>query len=434
MGKMSKICLYGFGNNGKTILKHLKDNAMLHCISAICDKNIRYEKSIAGIPVYTLQKAVDEEMIFFVTPSNLNFLQDIHRQMESVGAIFYDTESYESVIKTIHSLGISATQLDLKKKPTIRINYISFWNGWDNNNNFIMSVLKEKYTVELSENPDVVFSSVFGNWSEVLKYDCVRVLVTGEPYNTDFNIYDFAIGFDYCTMRGINNGKPINRYLRYPLAIWNETVNPNWALGWTKEEADRILATKTKFCNFIYGHESAYGNREKLFDAVMGYKRVESVGPYRYNMTNGETVALGLEKIAFLSKYKFTIASESVQIPGFVTEKLTDAFKGGSIPIYYGDPFLLSEYNEEAIIYWSGDETELEGVVKRIKQVDEDDELFAWMLMQPKFKEKEYIEEKYEEFESFLYNIFDGWKPSHQRVMVYRPYDLNAYLKRKMYD
>ncbi|MFD2145597.1 glycosyltransferase family 10 domain-containing protein [Mucilaginibacter antarcticus] len=42
----------------------------------------------------------------------------------------------------------------------------------------------------------------------------------------------------------------------------------------------------------------------------------------------------------FLSDYKFTIAFENDIYPGYQTEKLYDAMKANSIPIYCGDPFV----------------------------------------------------------------------------------------------
>ena len=44
----------------------------------------------------------------------------------------------------------------------IKIDFVDFWN-LDKNNNEITNILKEKYKVEISNEPDYIFCSVFGN-------------------------------------------------------------------------------------------------------------------------------------------------------------------------------------------------------------------------------------------------------------------------------
>ena len=48
-------------------------------------------------------------------------------------------------------------------------------------------------------------------------------------------------------------------------------------------------------------------------------------------------------KIKFLSKYKFSIAMENSRGDGYLSEKIVDSFRAGTIPIYYGD-YLVDEF------------------------------------------------------------------------------------------
>lgn len=57
----------------------------------------------------------------------------------------------------------------------IRINFSGFWPGFDKYNNFFTSILKRKFEVEISENPDYLFYSVFSK--EYLKYNCIRIFL-----------------------------------------------------------------------------------------------------------------------------------------------------------------------------------------------------------------------------------------------------------------
>ncbi len=55
-------------------------------------------------------------------------------------------------------------------------------------------------------------------------------------------------------------------------------------------------------------------------------------------------------KRQFLSSYKFTIAAENDVFPGYQTEKLYDALKAHSVPIYIGDPYVSAVFNTESFV------------------------------------------------------------------------------------
>ena len=71
-------------------------------------------------------------------------------------------------------------------------------------------------------------------------------------------------------------------------------------------------------------------------------------GRYRNN------VGKIINKIKFLSSYKFSIAMENTEGDGYVSEKIIDSFLSGSIPIYYGS-YMIDEYiNPKSIILIRG--------------------------------------------------------------------------------
>jgi hypothetical protein len=51
-----------------------------------------------------------------------------------------------------------------------------------------------------------------------------------------------------------------------------------------------------------------------------------------------------------LKKYKFSICFENSSFPGWVTERIFDSFLAGCVPIYLGDPNILSRVPREAFI------------------------------------------------------------------------------------
>ena len=70
-----------------------------------------------------------------------------------------------------------------------------------------ISALSDKFDFEISTNPDYIIS--FEAIPDYLEYDCVRIQCTGENIRPDFNITDYAIGFDFINFD--------DRYLRWPL-------------------------------------------------------------------------------------------------------------------------------------------------------------------------------------------------------------------------
>ncbi|RYZ26858.1 MAG: hypothetical protein EOO10_14410, partial [Chitinophagaceae bacterium] len=90
------------------------------------------------------------------------------------------------------------------------------------------------------------------------------------------------------------------------------------------------------------------------------------------------------DKAAFIRNYKFIIAFENSSYPGYTTEKLYDALVAGCIPIYWGDPLVSRYFNPKRFINYCDFKTE-DDLLARIKEIDENDELAASILLQPCF-------------------------------------------------
>lgn len=314
---------------------------------------------------------------------------------------------------------------------TIKIKFINFWGGFNDNDNFIINVLRKRYNVVLSDKPDYLITSVFGKPYEYMLYDCIRILYTGEPFSPDFNVFDYAIGFDDITIKddsNIKNKGKSDRYLRFPLGTLYIPDCQDFLCECDEYKARDILKRKTKFCNFIYGHRSYLGRREEIFDALNKYKHIDSAGSYMNNQPNGTIVAPS-QKIDFIKNYKFSIAAESVSYPGFMTEKIIQAFQGYTIPIYYGDPNIKNDINEKSFINVS-DYGSLGEVAEMVKAIDNDDNLYISYLMQNKEAHIGYFKRKRQELESFLFSIFDqDVEDARRRIGDYWPYWHGKYLK-----
>ncbi len=279
---------------------------------------------------------------------------------------------------------------------TIKINFCGFWNSFNKEKNLFTEILSKHFNIELSEKPDFVICSNRGKPFEYMQYDCVRLMVMGENLSPDFTVFDYCIGFDYLTFS--------DRYFRLPYAFYNDSAIPWEPKALSKSEAEELAKSKKHFCNFIYRHPSSHGIREKLFNTLNEYKPVISAGSY-LNNTGSKNGCTWAEKYEYVKDSKFTIACDSIEYNGFVTEKIIQAFDNHSIPIYFGNKNIDDEFNTESFI-WCKSEKEFEDTIERVKYLDTHDDEYIKMLMENPLNNQNEIKKYYEELEKFLVNIF----------------------------
>lgn len=100
---------------------------------------------------------------------------------------------------------------------TIKIYFTGFWEGFQYENNMFMNILKKRYQVILdSKDPDFLICSPLGRPYEYMKYDCPRIMYTGEFLSADFTALDYFIGYD-----DISFG---DRAMRFPLYLYNDNA------------------------------------------------------------------------------------------------------------------------------------------------------------------------------------------------------------------
>ncbi len=251
-------------------------------------------------------------------------------------------------------------------RPKLRVKYVDCYNAWNDQDNLFTRLLSQRYDVEISDNPDLLFYLPFG--TEHLNYRCRKVFVTGENFRPDFAVCDYAFSFDYLD-------DPRN--YRLPLAHWSPIERPaDW-------DVDEEIAKKTGFCNFVYSNRGCVV-RNQLFKKLSRYKRVDAGGRCMNNI--GHRVD---SKLDFQSQFKFSIAYENSSYPGYLTEKLADAFRANTVPIYWGDPHVQRDFNAAAFINYS-DYGSNDAVIERIIELDQDDDAYREMLSQPCYPNNEF--------------------------------------------
>lgn len=276
---------------------------------------------------------------------------------------------------------------------TIKIQYAGWWDTFQWETYSITQILKKHYDVVISDEPDYVFCSLYSK--ELLKYDCIRVFYTGENVIPDFNLFDYAIGFDEISFG--------DRYVRVP----NYSMNPKYEqdirlLKMRHTNADRSSAAR-KFCGTVVSNGNADPMRDRIFDEISKYKQVDSGGKYRNNIGMPGGVP---DKLAFQKNYKFTLAIENTSFPGYTTEKLVEAFAAGGVPIYWGDPDVGRYFNEKAFINIMSYPS-LEMAVNEIRRADEDIELYKSYLSEPAMMAADHFEKLQSDLEAFLVHIIE---------------------------
>jgi hypothetical protein len=274
-------------------------------------------------------------------------------------------------------------------KRKIKIDFSDFWGGFDKTNNYFYNLLKDDFDVIITDNPDYLFFSIFGN--KHLNYKCKKIFYTGENIAPPLHYCDYSFSFDYLDDE---RNYRIPHYLLYD--GYYELQRP--------KIIDESLA-KRKFCNFVVSNNGCQ-ERNNFYTELSKYKKVDSGGRFANNL--GYAVD---NKVKFQSEYKFSIAFENnayrPQHPGYTTEKIMEPMTVNSIPIYWGNPEIGKEFNTKSFINVY-DFDSIDSVINYIEYLDNNDKKYLELLNQPWFTDYNIPESnKIENIKSFLYKIFE---------------------------
>ena len=222
--------------------------------------------------------------------------------------------------------------------------------------------------------------------------------------NPDLNLFDYAIWH-------VNHYAVEDRIIYEPL-IWTEVgymLDHVEDIDHTKGRGslEEIISEKKYFCNFMYSNPKAHMMRDRLFHEISKYKKVDSLGRHLKNVDIEDTRDIvGWEKksIELKRKYKFTIAAENACFPGYTSEKIMTSMMANSIPIYWGDPRVGEEFNEESFINVNKFHS-IEDLITKIRELDEDVDAYKEMLAKP-WRTSEQIRKCKDAIDAFLPSVF----------------------------
>lgn len=211
---------------------------------------------------------------------------------------------------------------------------------------------------------------------------CV-VFYAGECISPDMNIFDYATTFD-------RDMALSDRIIRRPIVSFFGGFNKE-SLNTARKDAASSLRAKVRFCNFIYSNSKAHPCRDALFYALSKYKRVDSLGRHLKNcdsVDSRDAVDFEAKSVEMKMPYKFSIAAENAVFRGYTSEKILTSLLARTVPIYWGDPCVELEFNPKTFINANG--MDEESLIKKVQAVDQDDDLWEYMVSQPIMTEAQY--------------------------------------------
>jgi alpha(1,3/1,4) fucosyltransferase len=232
---------------------------------------------------------------------------------------------------------------------------IGFTNTYDNAKKFFSEVLVKRWKIEVVGDHSLADILIFGdrNFGEApprssSPKEQKRVFFTGENQRYWDYDCDFAVTFDF-----INSP---NHY-RLPLYVL-EMYATNWDSGYDidfmytpiadpeKLYDQRIAAVK----NLSYIQSNPHCQfRTRFVELMLERNAVDCGGPHLNNI--GHVVPRNRDaKIDFISKYLYNVAFENGAHPGYVTEKLLDAYYAQVVPIYWGSKLVHRDFNPKRMI------------------------------------------------------------------------------------
>lgn len=273
-------------------------------------------------------------------------------------------------------------------KEKIKVFFTDFWTEFIISDNFFLDILEKDFEVEINEdNPEILFYSWMGE--NYKKYKCLRIFYTPENWpKPKYKDCDFSLSFEYWNDL---------RNLRMPNYILYK-ITPQH-LDKTKWNLDKIMSLHSGFCSMLVSNPNQIV-RNNFFNKLNKYKKVDSGGKHLNNI--GGRVK---DKLEFISGYKFNLCFENAQHQGYTTEKIVEAMRCQTIPLYWGNPLIHFEFNTKSFFNYTDYQNEDE-MIEDIIEHDKDDQKYYQKFIKPWFEDNipnQYFD--HQRIRKYLYDI-----------------------------
>jgi hypothetical protein len=275
-----------------------------------------------------------------------------------------------------------------EQRTHVPITLHSFWEfDHDGEKEGIISLFS--YIFQFVNNyKEIQIYSVFGDTPSRQEPDILYVQFSGESYFNSPNLFNV----NFIPENPIN----AENVVLFPFGAFQIYMNTFTVPGYDLNVflKPREYTNPTRFCLFAVSNASCKV-RNDFFQELSKYKQVDSCGSVMNNMGfRCPGIHSSKEQLDFISQYKFMICFENKSQPHYFTEKLMNAYYGGTIPIYWGDPRVFEYINRDAILYLKPDFTkeDLTILINEIIGLDNDDEAYQKKHECPLFRNGEFSE------------------------------------------
>lgn len=280
----------------------------------------------------------------------------------------------------------------MPKNYTIYVH--GFWSGFlektdANHIGFFESIFKSTFYPSVIEftsdvnQANILFESLFLPSIANAKKWLYKVQYSGEPRLNSLSDYNLTLFSDHDS----------TQILDLPLFVYY--IHGNNFL-------DRLIhrpirtTVPNKFCCFIVSNGSCHV-RNKMFDTLNQYKKVDSYGNYANN--TGTVLRhdyWSQEFRDFLSEYKFIICFENSKFGTYSTEKIVNPFLANIIPIYWSSHHIKNILNPESMLFLEDERDEsFADLVNRVIEIDNDDVKYLEHVNRPVFSQLDYWNSHY---------------------------------------
>jgi hypothetical protein len=243
----------------------------------------------------------------------------------------------------------------------------------------------------------VVIASKFGDRDEMTYYmeqhpTAIWIFVAGE--NLYGSVWDNHVVGKVDLSLGHRSDITHESYMRLPWWFHHAIVRNGDACGTFHPDLlahsnVEAWAARPKFAALL-SHHYKYP-RPQLFEALSAIQKVDCPSTAFHNMEWPSDLPNTHEEgtVPFLRNYRFNICPENsvspnASRPGYNTEKVAHALLAGSVPIYWGDSFDPDVWNQQRLLTFEGNMTQLlESVIKLETDIEARNQFFQQPILQP---------------------------------------------------
>lgn len=250
-----------------------------------------------------------------------------------------------------------------------------FWPGFSERTDgvhwgFFEYILERVFDCKITlcssiESADILLESYFGSpvfGAKVWKYS---IFFSGEAHDLPRNPYTFCMG--------ARDSGP--NFISCPLYLAYDYCRPFTYPSKISEVPSKGV------CSII---SSGIGSERSTILDLLAAKGIHIDNAGRYKNNIGYPIPGSYSDppiLEFQKKYKFVLAFENAELDEYITEKILNPFRAGTIPVYFGSKQISNYFNPKRFI----EVTSIEETVGKIQNLLTNDSLWLEMVNEPIF-------------------------------------------------